>query len=268
MSLILDALKRAEAERLRGRAPELLAQQAGPAASTLGRAGGAAAVPAWVVLAALLLLLATLLLLGWLVLRAPQRLPAAVAPVAVPAVQPPGSGTTPGLPQGGGATAGLYAASAVAAGPLPAEVVRAPAVAPAAAPARMAAAASAAASAAARVEASGSAPNAVPPASTPGDAGSSAAPSPRSPPSSSSAVAAPVQPLPSWAELPASLRQQLPPLVASGSVYAERPAERMVILNGAVWREQDSPAPGLTVESIGLRQVVLNFRGTRFMLPL
>jgi len=40
----------------------------------------------------------------------------------------------------------------------------------------------------------------------------------------------------------------------------------MVILSGQVFREGDSPAPGLTVVQIGPKSTVLAFRGQRFEL--
>jgi general secretion pathway protein B len=67
-------------------------------------------------------------------------------------------------------------------------------------------------------------------------------------------------------ELPADLRAKLPALVVGGSVYSPVAASRMVILNGQVFREGDTPVEGLTVEQIGLKSTVLAFRGQRFEL--
>jgi general secretion pathway protein B len=67
-------------------------------------------------------------------------------------------------------------------------------------------------------------------------------------------------------ELPAELRAQLPMLSVGGSVYSPAAASRMVILNGQVFREGDTPVEGLTVERIGLKSTVLAFRGQRFEL--
>ncbi len=92
-------------------------------------------------------------------------------------------------------------------------------------------------------------------------AGASVTPPPAAPPS-------PPARLQSFAELPESLRREVGPLSPGGSVYAEQAAARMVILNGQVFREGDSPATDLRVEQIRPRSVVLSLRGQRFELPL
>ncbi len=105
---------------------------------------------------------------------------------------------------------------------------------------------------------------AMPPPPRPSTA--SAAPSPPAPKPRLSAPAASPTPLATLAELPAELRAQLPALAAGGSVYSPAAANRIVILNGQVFREGDQPAEGLTVEQIGLKSTVLVFRGVRFEL--
>ena len=70
----------------------------------------------------------------------------------------------------------------------------------------------------------------------------------------------------SLAELPADLRAKLPALVVGGSMYSPNARSRMVILNGQVFREGDKPVDGLSVESIGIKSTVLAFRGVRFEL--
>ena len=72
--------------------------------------------------------------------------------------------------------------------------------------------------------------------------------------------------LPTLAELPPALRSQLPALAIGGSMYSPNPASRIVILNGQVFREGDQPLDGLAVERIGLKSTVLIYRGTRFEL--
>ena len=73
--------------------------------------------------------------------------------------------------------------------------------------------------------------------------------------------------LPRLADLPADLRAQLPALSLSGATYAENPALRMLIANGRVVQEGQEAAPGVVLESIGPRSAVLNHRGTRFRVP-
>ncbi len=69
-------------------------------------------------------------------------------------------------------------------------------------------------------------------------------------------------------ELPESLRRQLPALGVGGSVYSPDPSGRMVILNGQVLREGDTVAAGLVVEQIRQKSAVLSIKGQRFELPL
>jgi general secretion pathway protein B len=62
--------------------------------------------------------------------------------------------------------------------------------------------------------------------------------------------------------LPASVRQQLPPLVLSGRVLDGN--TRLVIVDGKVIGEGEEVAPGLTVDKITDDDVVFAFKGRRF----
>ena len=81
------------------------------------------------------------------------------------------------------------------------------------------------------------------------------------------AAATPLR-LPQLAELPEALRREIGPLSPGGSIHAEQPAARMVILNGQVFREGDALAADLRVEQIRPRSVVFSLRGQRFEQPL
>jgi len=65
-------------------------------------------------------------------------------------------------------------------------------------------------------------------------------------------------------DLPPSVRSQLPRLAVGGAIYSETPSARMVILNGQVWHEGDKPAADTVLEQIRLKSAVLNFRGQRY----
>lgn len=69
-------------------------------------------------------------------------------------------------------------------------------------------------------------------------------------------------------EWPADLRSQVPALTIGGSVHADTPAARLLIVNGQVAREGDTPAPEVRLESIGPNAAVFEFRGRRFSMPL
>ena len=70
--------------------------------------------------------------------------------------------------------------------------------------------------------------------------------------------------LPTRDELPEALRRELPQLTAGGAMYSENPANRLLVVNGQVLREGDSVAAGLVLEQIRLKSAVLNFRGQRY----
>lgn len=65
------------------------------------------------------------------------------------------------------------------------------------------------------------------------------------------------------AELPENIRTSIPKLNVSGSVYSGNAAQRMLIVNGQVLNEGSTVAPDLVLETIGQRDAVLNYRGTR-----
>jgi general secretion pathway protein B len=73
-------------------------------------------------------------------------------------------------------------------------------------------------------------------------------------------------PLPGLADLPEALRRDMPALSVGGAMHSPTPAQRMLVLNGQVFHEGDSPSPGLTLEEIRLKSAVLNFQGQRFLL--
>jgi len=56
--------------------------------------------------------------------------------------------------------------------------------------------------------------------------------------------------------------------VLGGSVYAEQPAARLVIINGQVFHEGERPLPALLIEQIRLKSLLVNLRGQRVLLPL
>ena len=69
------------------------------------------------------------------------------------------------------------------------------------------------------------------------------------------------------AELPDTVRQQLPALAISGATYSENPQYRMVIVNGQVLHEGESAGPGLVLERIENARTIWAFRGYRYALP-
>lgn len=235
MSLILEALRRSEAERQRGKAPGLFVEQQPLSRRRRGR------VPAPALAGAAVLLVA--IGAGWTwrefargeaaeVAATPPPV-AATAPVPTPAPAPtPAPGPGPSL-----------APAAVSSSP--------PVAATAAAPP------------------TGTAPRADAPVVTLPDA----VPEPVAT-VDTAAVAPPVIPaapgnepaLPGLAALPAAERASLPPLKLSMHVYSDEPARRFVIVDGQRLVEGATPAPGIVVESIRRDGAVLAVNGRRVLL--
>ena len=209
MSYILDALRRADAERQQGGVPGLHTpaspQPVAPTASTPWLLWGGAAV--------LLLGLGAGLAWWWARPAPIMVVPVVAAPISAPAVAP--------VP---------------APIPLPIVVSAAPAT-PAPAPA---------------------------PAQTPTQTQSA---SPPAAPAAVQASAAQPKAVP-LQQLAADLRRELPPLVVGGSVWSDSPGSRFVILDGQVAHEGDTLAPGLVLERIQPKAVVLRWREMRLEIKL
>ncbi len=219
MSYILDALKRADAERERGAVPGLHSQSL-PLRQAVADSR-AVAKPLTVVGAMLaLLVLGVLGVLGW---RSSE----------------PGLVTTrSGMPD-------------IAASPPPANQIAAAAPVMAVTPAA--------------VDTSGSVAPVPTPVAVPAHAPPASAMTTRPAAPTASPRPAPVsRPAVNVNELPAQVRQTLPKVVISGSTHSDNRALRMLIVNGEVFREGESPAPGLQLEQIGNKSAVLNFKGLRY----
>ncbi len=259
MSYILDALRRAEAQRDRGAVPGIHAQpgSALPSAATTGRAGKAV----WWGLA--VLVLAALAVFAWFMMARDARREALrnVAVVAVPSPAPipapaPAPSPTPAL--------------VPAPAPAPSAV---PATAPAVAPAQVAAAPAPAVTAAPAIQAARPASASAPAIATVRAPASAAAPATATTPAVAATAAPAAVPVPAEPriytreELPGDVRAQLPAITINGSTYSENPAHRLLIANGQVFHESDKISADLIVEQIRIRGVVLSFRGYRYLVP-
>ncbi|WP_439113416.1 general secretion pathway protein GspB [Hydrogenophaga sp.] len=241
MSYILDALKRADAERERGHVPGLHTHNAPPSAATQARINRPAMAR---VLAAVASAVAVGLAVWWWH-TAPEASPAqqqatgtvASADGAAPMQAPPTADVAP-------ANDLVSAAPGV---PTPASKAPPAAVLPLLAPPPPA-------------------PIAAPPRAEPPRTDASAQqPTPPQAVASNTPAAAPAPAaVRSFAELPAEARAQLPAVNVSGSTYSQNPAHRMLIANGKVVQEGQEIAPGLVLETIGPRSAVLNHRGMRY----
>lgn len=290
MSYILDALRRADAERGRGAVPGLHTQ-ASPAtgAPLLPERGGQANL--WLLAAGVVGVAALAAGGTWWALRsqapavpvavasAPASSPAVppapvpVAPaVAVAPAPPPEASPAPVEPAAPPRSAAERAAPP--ARPAPPPEARTPerrsaeprsAAAPREAPRererekRSTAAADAPAPAA-----RGRTPEPARPRDAAPGAGTTApAPAARSAPEAAVAPP-PAAPVFTQAELPEALRTQLPVLKVTGATHSSNPVYRMAIVNGQVLHEGDQAAPGLVLERIEPGRTIWAFRGYRY----
>ena len=261
MSLILEALRKSEAERRRGRAPDLHAELP-PAHSRSRRM-----LPPWLWIVATIVLLLVAMLLWMLgrdvpgsVARGQQEPAANTAQEARPPADEGEPATASSLPP-------FPRVDRIAAPPAEPSPTPAPATSPAprieeqndndavatTAPAREATAAS---------PPSGPAVTAtdapLSPANTPTPA-SAPAPAPASPPTRSTIAR--------LSELPPEERKQLPAMKLSMHMWNERPAQRFVIIDGQRYVEGDRIGSAV-VDAIDGDGVILDLNGRAVRLPI
>jgi general secretion pathway protein B len=70
--------------------------------------------------------------------------------------------------------------------------------------------------------------------------------------------------VPTLAELPASLRAELPAMAVTVHAYSPTPKERLLGVNNRLLREGDTLTPELVLERITPDGVILSYKGTRF----
>ena len=252
MSLILDALRKADAERERGSVPSLHSQPVVPLSAESPPKPARRPNWLWIAIGVAVGLLGTA---AWVMIGRDAPPPSAVSGGPGPAQVAPGAmaarPAAPGVPPPAstGAPVASAAPPAAAAG-FDAQPIAEPA--PWRQPeARRAPEADAKGSTKgeAKVDA-----KAVTKADTKGD-----------PKAAQVASAAPVQaPLPSREQLPPNIRAELPQFAIGGSIYSPNPASRSLIVNGQLYREKDRLTQDLSLEEIKLKAAVFNFRGHRF----
>jgi general secretion pathway protein B len=266
MSLILDALRKSEAERRRGQAPDLFANLPPPSPSGRGRL-----LRWWPAVAFVLLMLGA----GVVFWHAPAPEIAPAAPVDADAVDAaaPASATSPTSP--------ARATSAIAPAP--------PTAGPPAASVALAARQAAAAGTMRPRPTAPTATNPQPPVTMPEPAAAlpppapmpAPMPAPTAPPPPTAVVAPmasaalPAPPAggndegdapPPIAILAASERAALPPLKLSMHVWNSDPGKRFAIIDGQRVTEGGSAGAGV-IEEIRRDGVVLNINGRRVLLP-
>ena len=261
MSYILDALRRAEAdrERERGQVPGLHTQ-----ALSGSEAAPAAGPRRWLPWAGAGLLLAGIGAGSWWA-SSPREAPSPGAPPAsTPVPQPAPAPLATAAPPTEVATAPMTLPAATApTAPGATQLSTQPTTQPAISVPMPQPAASAS-----PYLPPAPPPGTVAPAPRPGSvAAAMPAPVLAAPPAPPPAPVAEAR-IPRLTELPESTRRELPKLAISGSVYSDNPASRFVIINGEVVREGAHLGGDLVLEQIGSRELVMRFKGQRFQQPV
>ena len=296
MSYILDALRRADAERERGAVPSLHAQQQFALGEGDGESEGRPKIVWWVAggIAAVLIAAFAWIWLGSAPPSAavasapasaqpptqtppPAAPPApAVAPQQPPTVPPaavvaPAPQATPATPRSQPVTPRPTRRTAQAAkategdnsAPAAARTTRRAAARPETHTAGGSEARTSAPTVATNA-APRTAPSAEPAAPREASRGPVAAPETRrvaEPPRSAEPADGRVMP---QRELPEDVRRSLPNYKVSGSVYSSDPTSRMLMINGQIFREGDAVATGLVLSQIRRKSAVFEFRGYRY----
>jgi general secretion pathway protein B len=248
MSYILDALRKADAERERGRVPDLHTQ---PVLRGTPRVESRASGAPWIAVATGVAVLAVAALAWVLLTREAPREPAvAMAPVVAPAPLPAAVVPAPAALPAPATT--IAAATAPTPTPTPTPAPQAVVAAPMAR--SPAARTSVAAPVAAPVSAEPLRPELRKPA-------------PVTPPVAKAeppAARASEPRVYTQAELPDDIRRELPALTVGGAMYSENASSRMLVINGQVFHERDKLSPTLTLVQIKLKSAVLEYRGYRY----
>jgi general secretion pathway protein B len=226
MSYILDALRKADAERERDPARGIHAQPAVGATVAAARSGP----PAWMWLAGGAVAVAGVAFVAWPV--------DGVAPIAAKPVAQPQPAAIAVPPQPVGAAIPVQVSA-----PMPVATAVQPAPPPMPVPTPQA-----------PVAATTKPTPAVAVANAPAAAVPAAAPAPIAATDRVYAIA----------ELPPDIQRDLPKLAITGGVHSDNAAQRMLIVGGQVMAEGAQLAPGVVLEEIRPKTAVVRFRGYRY----
>ena len=232
MSYILDALRRADAERERGAVPGLHAQQFTLSPDDDEGTNNRSRTLLYVSIGLGAALIAAL---AWKLLGSDPPVP----PPALPMAAPP----APAWPTTAAPTAGTLPMAATASASAAMTIAR-----PALSPTSAATTTMTPATPARSPRAPASAPVSRPPAGA----------------TTANPTAPPGNRIYTQAELPEDVRRGLPKLSVGGASYSSDAASRMVIINGQVLHEGDKIGNGLVLQQIKLKTAVLSTKGYRF----
>jgi general secretion pathway protein B len=247
MSYILDALKRADAERERGHVPSLHTHNLPPNTRQTRQRAEQPSRALWWLAGAALILIGSVLGWWWLKDSGTDLVVAEPPPADAPSApaSPPPNATAETIPT----------LSSVAEGPtlpiLAPEPPKPPPRRPVS-PSKVAVT---------KTDAQGDTKSAPAAAGTPAATSASTTTAPAA---AQASTAAPTATIPHFGELSPEARARLPALSVSGATYSKNPSLRMLIINGKVLQEGQEVAPGLKLETIEPRSAVMNHQGTRY----
>lgn len=257
MSFILDALRKADAERQLGALPDIHV----PSPSAASRPAGASQrrrAPAWIALTALAVAIGAL---AWRIAPDHDGRDAVVAPSTGPS---PADAPAPARAAVAARDAAAPAMSPAPPAPKVAAEVPVPPPLPKSAPKPER---EAPPKVAAKPDAK---PAPKPDAKTPEPDRTASKAAERQPAPAQTGETAPVQvgqpPVIAFADLPPAVRRELPPLTIHGSMYSDNPANRMLLVDRRLLHEGDEVAPGLVLETLMPKAATLRYKGYRFRL--
>lgn len=235
MSYILEALKKAQAERQLGNSPTLHA----PTLQSVDRssAGGRLKKPLLLLIVVMGVVIAALLFMVLKPAAAPADAPGVHEVVSAPAPAAP-----PVL-----ATQTPVQLVADSAAPLPAPVAALPPPVATLTPAP-------------RKHAESQTVQAAPQAAA--NASPTAAPGAQA--KTPVAFEEPVQNL---RDLPEPIQRSIPQVAVGGYIYSKNPSDRLLLIDKVLRREGEEVAPGLKLEKLNPKEAVFNFKGYRYRVP-
>lgn len=242
MSYILEALKKAQAERQLGATPTIHAPTLdGGAGVARGTAMKKPLVIAVGVMAAAIVALLVVVFRQQASAPPPAAQQSTPAPLATAVQQTPAIVPPPVVQQ----TAPVPATPPAA----PVAVSQAPRAPAPAEPAKASAAA---------------------PDSKPAVAESPAAPAPPAPAAQAEVQVVPAQPevTQTLRDLPEPIQRAIPQITFGGYMYSKNPADRMVLIDKILRKEGEEVAPGLVLEKLLPKAAVFSFRGYRYRVSL
>ncbi|UOD27704.1 general secretion pathway protein GspB [Massilia violaceinigra] len=68
-------------------------------------------------------------------------------------------------------------------------------------------------------------------------------------------------------ELPDALQHEIPPIAVGGYIYSRNPADRLLLIDKVLRREGDEVAPGLVLEKLLPKSAVMSYKGQRYRHP-